>query len=577
MKTFFISLFLIALLVLSMAPSEFFAQPADSLVVAALPPGNLNNVILSDTNALGQRNNPNRVYVLQQTGSVDTTYFLTATIQMKASLKLVGKTNPQTGHPPVIEPFILPDNSSVGTFFNPMGGDTVSVENLYLIGTRTDGSSVTGICFGTGGDTVSYYLDHCVVENIGGGGTPNIINTWGTQHIKLFITNCEFRNNQDDTPQNPGIGWVDPGTYPCDTAIFRNNTFFIFGGTVIGSGGYIGYLDFEHNTVFFTTKGGAFTIPQLWNATLKNNIFFSCNSTGLDTAHVNEASVQNANFYTYPAIIELDTLSTIKDAPLSITEAMRTITVTNNAYFWPAPIVANWASLNANGAGTTYGQIDPSIWEASTVPGMYTNKTTWPGINVTNNDSVDPGFNSTLVSQVSDSMANFVNVCWAQGTGLNSRPFWNLSDPINMFALVPSNWASNSIYPVPENLRYSNTALQHAGSDGKALGDLNWFPEQITGVVKKVNSLPTKFSLSQNYPNPFNPSTVISYTIPKSGNITLKIYNILGQEVATAFQGFQTAGSYTANFDASRLASGVYFYRLQAGQFNETKKMMLMK
>lgn len=95
MKTFFISLFLIALLVLSMAPSEFFAQPADSLVVAALPPGNLNNVILSDTNALGQRNNPNRVYVLQQTGSVDTTYFLTATIQMKASLNLLVKQIPK--------------------------------------------------------------------------------------------------------------------------------------------------------------------------------------------------------------------------------------------------------------------------------------------------------------------------------------------------------------------------------------------------------------------------------------------------------------------------------------------------
>jgi hypothetical protein len=146
-----------------------------------------------------------------------------------------------------------------------------------------------------------------------------------------------------------------------------------------------------------------------------------------------------------------------------------------------------------------------------------------------------------------------------------------------MYANVPKNWKSISCYPVAEDLRYSNTSLQTAGSDGKALGDLNWFPEQLTGVVKKVNSLPTKFSLSQNYPNPFNPSTVISYSIPQSGNVTLKVYNILGQEVATVFHGFQSAGSYTANFDAAKLASGVYFYRLQAGQFSETKKMMFMK
>jgi hypothetical protein len=107
---------------------------------------------------------------------------------------------------------------------------------------------------------------------------------------------------------------------------------------------------------------------------------------------------------------------------------------------------------------------------------------------------------------------------------------------------------------------------------------VNKFGDQATGVVQqKTNLLPKKYMLSQNYPNPFNPSTNISYDLPNSGNVTLKIYNILGQEVATVFQGFQKAGSYIANFNASRLASGVYFYRLQAGQFSEAKKMLLMK
>jgi hypothetical protein len=106
----------------------------------------------------------------------------------------------------------------------------------------------------------------------------------------------------------------------------------------------------------------------------------------------------------------------------------------------------------------------------------------------------------------------------------------------------------------------------------------NKFGDQVTGIVEQhTGSLPAKYTLSQNYPNPFNPSTNISYAIPVSGNVSLKIYNILGQEVATVFQGFQKAGAYIANFDASKLASGVYLYRLQAGTFALAKKMILMK
>jgi hypothetical protein len=106
----------------------------------------------------------------------------------------------------------------------------------------------------------------------------------------------------------------------------------------------------------------------------------------------------------------------------------------------------------------------------------------------------------------------------------------------------------------------------------------NKFGDQTTGVVEQHGStLPVKYALNQNYPNPFNPSTKISYAIPVSGNVSLKIFNILGQEVATVFQGFQKAGAYIADFNASKLASGIYLYRLQAGQFSVAKKMILMK
>ena len=98
-----------------------------------------------------------------------------------------------------------------------------------------------------------------------------------------------------------------------------------------------------------------------------------------------------------------------------------------------------------------------------------------------------------------------------------------------------------------------------------------------TGIRENPNVKPTTFVLSQNYPNPFNPSTKINYSITKNSFVTLKIYNVLGQEVATLLEGNQRAGSYIATFDASKFASGVYFYRLQAGTLSSVKKMVLMK
>jgi hypothetical protein len=83
--------------------------------------------------------------------------------------------------------------------------------------------------------------------------------------------------------------------------------------------------------------------------------------------------------------------------------------------------------------------------------------------------------------------------------------------------------------------------------------------------------------LQQNYPNPFNPNTTINYKLPISGQVTLKVYNILGDEIATLVNEEKPAGSYDVIFNSAKIASGTYFYRLQAGSFLETKKMILMK
>jgi len=99
----------------------------------------------------------------------------------------------------------------------------------------------------------------------------------------------------------------------------------------------------------------------------------------------------------------------------------------------------------------------------------------------------------------------------------------------------------------------------------------------ITNVENIQNNLPSKFVLEQNYPNPFNPTTTVKYSIPNSGNVTLKVYDVLGNEVATLVNEERPAGVYEVEFDASRLSSGIYFYKLLSGVFISTKKMILIK
>jgi len=88
---------------------------------------------------------------------------------------------------------------------------------------------------------------------------------------------------------------------------------------------------------------------------------------------------------------------------------------------------------------------------------------------------------------------------------------------------------------------------------------------------------PDVYTLFNNYPNPFNPTTTISYSIPKGSFVTLKIYDVLGREVKTLVNKFQTKGKYNVTFNASSLASGVYIYRMKAGNFAASKKLILMR
>jgi hypothetical protein len=109
------------------------------------------------------------------------------------------------------------------------------------------------------------------------------------------------------------------------------------------------------------------------------------------------------------------------------------------------------------------------------------------------------------------------------------------------------------------------------------IGDPRWTKNAPQTAVEKTTSLPTDFSLSQNYPNPFNPSTTIKFALAKESKVELKIYNLLGKEVNQLVNGVLAAGNYSYDFNAAKLSSGVYFYKLNTGNFVSVKKMILMK
>jgi len=121
--------------------------------------------------------------------------------------------------------------------------------------------------------------------------------------------------------------------------------------------------------------------------------------------------------------------------------------------------------------------------------------------------------------------------------------------------------------------------LNYAGSsaDSSAISSGNWLNATDVKLSNDNSGVPSNYRLHQNYPNPFNPSTIIQYDISKSNYVTLKIFNVLGQEVTTLVNKYQPAGSYKVQFDASGLKSGVYLYRLTAGNYSKVNKLMLIK
>ena len=170
-----------------------------------------------------------------------------------------------------------------------------------------------------------------------------------------------------------------------------------------------------------------------------------------------------------------------------------------------------------------------------------------------------------------------IELKWTTATELNNQMFEiQRRNEDNQFATI-GYVEGNGTSANPHNYTYIDNA--------NISGTLYYRLKQVdfggmytySDEVKIEASGVLTFELEQNYPNPFNPSTLIAYSIPQEGFVSLNIYNLLGEKVATLVNSIQEAGRYEVSFDASSLASGIYVYSLKSGSFSSVKKMLLMK
>ncbi len=431
------------------------------------------------------------------------------------------------------------------------------------------------------------------------------LNNWWS---KMDVEDCVFRNEMHGTSWFGGGAFLSNGSTAMDTSKFINNTFYCNNSYLWSIRGYDKYALFEHNTIVYGTVN-PFLMARANNMVIKNNIFYAAHAMGGNPDHTingwfNNIDTSSSSIIRVWADDSTSYWSKLWDFAIPgpesyvndargvtaemLSPANRVYKIEKNDFFMPEKLLNFYKTWNDTVTTTdsvdvpVYGQPD----EQKVVLKRILNTATWENhyckyvldtllsgvANVTNDNVMneDPGFNSDVQTQL-DSLILYV---WKISAGQLDHPwFYNPTG-----SLYPPTW------PLSEDLAYTNTSMQSAGTDGFALGDLNWFPAQkaqweqyITDVNDTKPTAPTKFALSQNYPNPFNPTTRITFTLEKSGFAQLSVYNILGQKVATLLSGNLSAGQHEVNFNASNLSTGVYIYKLESGNNTSIKKMMLLK
>lgn len=408
-------------------------------------------------------------------------------------------------------------------------------------------------------DSLKLVLENCYFELIGWGMIEAPV-----KNTVVIMDRCEVRNGTvipDGDEWCPFFLEIDTGT--ADSIVMRNNTFFNLQGSAVNieQQNPVYNFIFDHNTMVNVVKGFTTAIHAHINSTITNNIFYNVSTSGAKKAEIltEEDKVQNG-------IINADTLfanepnasDTLRHI---INEADRKLIVKNNAYFYTQGVKDYW---------TAFDSVEAVDWMNSRTKAMFDDDATWPNFIEENNVEVDPGFTNfggtdLMISQLNNHRAN------------GTFGFWGWDPDSTQYPDV--HWAYLQ-WPLPEDFSYSASIPT---TDGYHAGSLVYYPDELaqyilTDVEDNNENIPTIFSLEQNYPNPFNPTTTVRFTLPKNGEVSLIVYNSLGQKVMKVINNkLLSAGSHYITMDMSGFTSGVYFYSLKQRNNTQIQKMVLLK
>lgn len=558
--------------------NQSFAQGGTLDVFANGP--TLDVVIGSDTTSNGEQ-----AHSIYRLVSLDTTYIFDATITIKSSVSIIGVLGPDD-RPPCIQPDVLGDGSVPGVLFTFTGdGNQFILKDLYLLGIAINNT----VNYGAGqavqisSDNIRLIVDNVIFENwsqfaIGYAGN------WD----KFYIYNSKFRN-MTTQPNQWYVGELLRnenyiGAFPTDTIIIKYNTMLCVSGyATAATGGIVNYYEFSHNNIVYTFKN-PFFLDRMVNAKFNDNIFYGVYAGGQNYTEYN-GGWDSFTAGTVASIITMGPLDSLTAALLlghpstgagdPAAEALRNVEVKNNAYYWSDGLTSFWTAWNDTAHVDSI--ITPVFMNSQTI-NMFADNAQWPGFVESGNLNVDPGFGTSINAVLNPGTGNNVGLLnWftvvRTGTGTTELYGYQLTN----VDFSSGNWVPD--WPLPEStdLQYSNASLQTGATDGGYVGDPYWFTG-VTGVERVPGLVPNEFTLYDAYPNPFNPSTTIRFSIPESGNVSLKVYTVTGQEVMTLIDNEYTInGSYDVSVNMINLSSGVYFYTLTQNNIFLTKKMILLK
>ncbi len=512
--------------------------------------------VVSDTNNAGQQKHD--VYKLEL-GKV---YYYNQSAVFKNPITLIADvpgTTEETKPPKFLvtqdDQGNVPEEAIITTFANltckNIAFSTITADNQY--------SWANAIVLQK--DSLRIECDNCYFELIGWA----FIEADGINHTTLILHGCETRNG---SPFG-GDEWVpfffEGSGGSVDTCIATNNTFFNIQGSVLNIEPLTPwkYIYFDHNTCVNIVQNFTTDVAAHLNTTITNNIFYNVGCYG---SIINDLTASGGD-HVQPGLIEIDTLAPNsaggESLPPIMPEKDRILKVENNVYFWSQGVHDYW---------TAYADSVASIpWLSSRGEHMVSDKTTWPNFTFKDNVEADPGF--TNFGGTDEMIAQMYNDRNVQQFG-----FWGW-DPDS--AIYPDiHWAYMQ-WPLPEDFSYS---ASFTSTDGYHVGSLQWYPDELAKYneglvgVKDGKSLPDQFSLKQNYPNPFNPTTTVDFNLNRTGEVSLAVYNMIGQKVMTVINNqAMSSGFHTVNINMSQQASGIYFLVLKQHANVKVIKMTLLK